>query len=241
MLAQGAPPPGLRIAIDPGHGGVDPGAQRAGLTEADLMLDIARELQTVLEASGHEVVLTRTGDDFVSLSGRLTIARGFAADAFLSLHADALAEGQATGATVYTLSAEASDAASARMAERHEGSDLIGGVDLTGQGDEIATVLLDLARVETGPRGLALADALVAALVAEGARVNTAPRRSAALAVLSAADFPSVLIEVGFLSSDADREVLASPERRAVILNGIAVGFADWVRTDAEFRALLRQ
>ena len=124
----------LHVVLDPGHGGIDPGAERDGAKEADLMLRFARELQDVLIRAGNfEVTLTRTDDSFVPLETRLTLAREAEADVFISLHADAISEGRAEGATLYTLADRASDAASQKLAERHDRADLLAGVDLTDQ------------------------------------------------------------------------------------------------------------
>jgi len=148
----------LTVVIDPGHGGIDPGAQGDGIKEADLMLTLARELGEAVERAGpFDVVLTRTEDVFVSLERRVQIARAAGADLFISLHADALASGQANGAAVFTLSREASDAASQALAERHNRADLLAGVDLTGQDDQVARVLMELSRLENAPRSKALA------------------------------------------------------------------------------------
>jgi N-acetylmuramoyl-L-alanine amidase len=187
-------------------------------------------------------VLTRQADVFVPLSERMTIARAAGAEVLLSLHADALEENEAArGASVYTLSREALDTASTRMAERHERGDLLAGLDLSGQDDTVATVLMDLARQETGPAALRLADALVAAMAQAGAEMNSRPRREGPLAVLNAADFPSVLIEAGFLSSRADRERLSTPEGRAPVVAGILAGLETWAAEEAVRRDLLRQ
>jgi N-acetylmuramoyl-L-alanine amidase len=233
----------LVVAIDPGHGGIDPGAEREGVVEAQVMLALGLELAEAVNRSGTmRAVLTRQADVFVPLAERMTIARAAGADVFLSLHADALEEIEAArGASVYTLSREAVDAASLRMAERHDRGDLLAGLDLTGQDDTVATVLMDLARLETGPAALRLADALVAAMEEAGAVMNSRPRREGPLAVLNAADFPSVLIEAGFLSSAADRERLTTPEGRAPVVAGIVAGLGLWAADEAVRREFLRQ
>jgi N-acetylmuramoyl-L-alanine amidase len=233
----------LVVAIDPGHGGIDPGAAREGAVEAELMLALGLELAEAVNRSGTmRAVLTRQADVFVPLSERMTIARAAGAEVLLSLHADALEENEAArGASVYTLSREALDTASTRMAERHERGDLLAGLDLSGQDDTVATVLMDLARQETGPAALRLADALVAAMAQAGAEMNSRPRREGPLAVLNAADFPSVLIEAGFLSSRADRERLSTPEGRAPVVAGILAGLETWAAEEAVRRDLLRQ
>ncbi|MDP5086513.1 MAG: N-acetylmuramoyl-L-alanine amidase [Yoonia sp.] len=210
------------VVIDPGHGGIDPGAIQGGIKEADLMLIMAAELAVMLNGlDGVSAVMTRETDTFVPLSARLTFARQVGADLFLSIHADALEEDEARGATVYTLSADGGDAAAQRIVERHERGDLLAGVDLNAASDRVATALMDLARAETGPAGRRFADALVASMRTEGVRLNARPRREGQFAVLTAADFPSVLIEAGFLSNAEDRAVLATAEGRARIARAI--------------------
>jgi N-acetylmuramoyl-L-alanine amidase len=210
------------LVIDPGHGGIDPGANQGGIKEADLMLLMAAELAVLLNAEeGIQAVLTRETDAFVPLTARLTFARQVGADLFLSLHADALEEDEARGASVYTLSANGGSEAAQRIVERHERGDLLSGVDLNAAEDRVATALMDLARAETGPEGRRIADALVASMQAQGVRMNSRPRREGQFAVLTAADFPSVLIEAGFLSNAEDRAVLASPAGRARLSRAI--------------------
>lgn len=246
MPSVPAPPPpegGLPvIAIDPGHGGFDPGAEREGLSEADLMLALARELAEAIDRSGRaRAVLTRDGDVFVPLQTRITLARRAGAVALVSLHADALEEDAARGAVLYTLTGAAEDQAAQRQIERHERDDLIAGVDLEGSDDRIAAALLELARHETGPGSERLAQALVAGLRDAGARLNRHPRRSAPLAVLEAADFASVLIETGFLSDDRDRAMLSSSTGRAVLVTGITQALLDWLEQEESLRALQRR
>ena len=127
------------------------------------------------------------------------------------------------------------------MAERHQRGDLLSGLDLSGADDTVATVLMDLARLETGPAGDRLAAALVTAMGDAGARLNSRPRREAPLAVLGAADFPSVLVEVGFLSNERDRERLSSTEGRAPIVEGLVTGLTRWAADEAARARLLRQ
>ena len=232
----------LVVVLDPGHGGIDPGAERDGTQEKELMLTFARELRDALRRTGSfEVVLTRDEDVFVSLERRVSIAHEAAADAFISLHADALQQGQATGATIYTLSEEASDAASAKLAERHDRSDILAGIDLTGADDEVADVLLDLARQETQPRTDLLAKTVVGAIREADGTLNKKPLRHAGFSVLKAADIPSILIEVGFLSSQKDLERLRDPNWRAVMVAGIRDGLLKWRDEDRIMRELVRQ
>jgi len=242
--------PGLRrvgedpliVVLDPGHGGIDPGAERDGLSEKELMLTFARELQEVLLRDGNfEVVLTRSDDSFVSLDRRVAIAHAAGGQIFISLHADALSEGQAHGATVHLLSDSASDAASATLAERHDRDDLLAGIDLSGQDDEVAGILMDLARQETQPRAERLAQALVAGIGEADLPLNSRPVRRAAFSVLKAADIPSVLLEVGFLSSPRDLRNLRDPDWRQRMAEAIRDGLSLWVAEDAILSDLVRQ
>jgi N-acetylmuramoyl-L-alanine amidase len=232
----------LTVVIDPGHGGIDPGAVQGGVHEADLMLQLAIELVEALNRTGSvRAILTREADVFVPLEGRMTIARAANADLLISLHADALEVDEARGGSVYTLNAEGSDRASARMAERHERGDLLAGVDLSGQDDRVATVLMDLARTQTEPQSQRFADAAVEGLREAGARLNSKPRREGRLAVLNAPDFASVLIEVGFLSNANDRAILSAPATRAPIVTGIVTAVLAWAQDEAVRAPLLRQ
>ncbi len=231
----------LVVVLDPGHGGIDPGAEAGDVIEAEVMLLFARELADVLRQGGMTPVLTRDDDVFVPLETRISIARAAGADVFLSLHADALAEGEATGATVYLLADEASDSASARLAERHDRADLLAGVDLAGQDDMVALVMMEMARAETQPRADRLARAIVAAVKATGGKMHRHPIQQAHFSVLKAPDIPSVLLEIGFLSSRADRVRLADPVWRAKMQEAILAALKAWAIADAEEARLIRQ
>lgn len=229
------------VVLDPGHGGVDPGAERDGLIEKVIALDFARVVQEALRRAGVRVVLTRDDDIFVSLEGRTAIAHQHQADVFVSLHADALSQGGARGATVYTLSEEASDEASALLAERHNRSDILAGVDLTGADDLVTGVLLDLARQETEPRSTLLAQAIIGGMVDAGGPMNRTPWRKAGFSVLKSADIPSVLVEIGFLSDARDRKNLADPAWRKTLAAGLADAILTWRDEDATRKHLVRQ
>ena len=232
----------LTIVIDPGHGGIDPGAEHGSESEKNLMLALARELKEALLRSGQvNVILTRDDDSFVPLETRVAIARHAEADLFISLHADALGQGTAHGATVYTLSETASDEASAALAERHDRDDLLAGVDLKGQDDTIAGILMDLAWLENQPRSDAVANAIVLSMDQSGIELHKIPRRAAGFSVLKAPDIPSVLIEIGYLSSARDREHLTDPIWRAQAVSAIAGAIQSWVVTDAASAELVRQ
>ncbi|MGB3315866.1 MAG: N-acetylmuramoyl-L-alanine amidase, partial [Albidovulum sp.] len=231
----------LVVVLDPGHGGIDPGAEADGVFEADVMLGFARELAGVLATAGMRPVLTREADVFVPLETRISLARAAGADVFLSLHADALAEGRATGATVYLLADAASDAASAKLAERHDRADLLAGVDLSRQDDSVARVMMDLARAETQPRSERLAKAVTDAARGAGIRLHRHPIQKAAFSVLKSPDIPSVLLEVGFLSSQKDRERLNDPEWRRRMQAAILAALQSWARDDAAEARLIRK
>ncbi|MFC3087394.1 N-acetylmuramoyl-L-alanine amidase [Tabrizicola soli] len=235
-LPQGGGP--ITVVLDPGHGGIDPGAERDGQTEAGLMLTFARELKEALLRDGRfSVAMTREEDVFVPLETRTSIARAAGADLFLSLHADALAEGEAQGATVYTLAAEASDAASEALAERHDRDDLLAGVDLSDQDDVVAQVLMDMARTETMPRNDRLAQAMVAAIKGADIRMHRNPSQTGGFSVLKSPDIPSILLEVGFLSSERDHARLNDPEWRARMVGALRQAILAWAEEDATLRA----
>lgn len=240
--APDAVPERLVVVLDPGHGGVDPGAINGNHNEADLMLSFARDLREVLRRTGAvDVILTRDSDVFVPLPTRVTLARAAGADLFVSLHADALAEGRAQGATVYTLAETASDAATAALAEQHDRADLLEGIDLSGTDDTIAAVLIDLARTETAPRGRAFAELLVEAIAEEGLALHSRPMGEGAFSVLKAADFPSILLEIGYLSAGGDLDNILDPEWRARMQTAISNAILSWAEADSALADLMRQ
>ncbi|WP_253944459.1 N-acetylmuramoyl-L-alanine amidase [Pseudogemmobacter hezensis] len=243
--AADLPPPVRRkggpivVVLDPGHGGIDPGAERDGHKEADLMLVFAREFKELLSRDERfRVVMTREEDIFVPLEARISLARAAAADLFISLHADALAEGEAHGTTLYTLSDEASDAAAAALAERHARDDLLAGIDLSAQDDLVATVLIDMARTETKPRIARLVTALEASIRAADLRMHRKPHQEGGFSVLKSPDIPSVLVELGFLSSSRDLKRLTDAEWRAKMAAALRDGILAWAKEDAALRAV---
>jgi len=230
------------IVLDPGHGGIDPGAVAGDAQEADLMLSLAREIRDILRKSdGVQVHLTRDEDVFVSLEDRVSAAHALSADVFLSLHADIVTDGQAFGTTVYTLSETASDEATAKLALRHDRGEILFGVDLRGADDEVSGILIDLARLETIPQSKELAGAVVDAVLMEFGRVNSRPIRHANFSVLKAPDIPSILVEAGFMSSSQDLENLKSPEWRTRFSHALVAGILDWYLSDAALAPLRRQ
>ena len=217
--AQNANDPRPIVVLDPGHGGIDTGtrAGSAGVMEKTLVLEFALMLRDKLERTGkYRVVMTRTDDTFVPLADRVRLARSRGAQLFVSIHCDALArgDGEAEGATVYTVSDKASDAEAARLAETENRADVIAGVDLSAEPDDIADILIDLAQRETKTFATQFARDLIGEL--KGAtRMHKHPHRSAGFRVLKAPDVPSVLIELGYVSNRADLKQLVSDSWRA--------------------------
>ncbi len=230
------------VMLDPGHGGIDPGAERDGVRESDLVLQFARILREVLLRRGlFEVAMTRDDDVFVSLDGRIRAARAAGADLLLSLHADALPEGMASGTVVYLLGDEASDDSAAYLAERHDRADMLAGVDLAGNTDEIARVLMAVAWQDTAPRARALAEALITGVGEAGLRLHRRPVQSGTFTVLRAVDMPSVLIELGFMSNPRDLERLRDPDWHAQMAEALADALEVWQEQDQAVQSLRRQ
>jgi N-acetylmuramoyl-L-alanine amidase len=210
--------------LDPGHGGVDSGAiGPGGAIEKTIVYDFTRALAQKLEASGrYHVLLTREGDQFVSLGDRVKIARDANAALLISIHADMLqSAADVSGATVYTVADRASDAEAARIAEHENAADKAAGVEQPEDAQGVADILFDLKRRETR----AYAHIFSRNVVDEwrgAARLNHNPERSAGFVVLKAPDFPSVLVEIGYLSSPQDVKSLTSPEWREKAASALA-------------------
>lgn len=203
------------VVIDAGHGGHDPGAIGAGYREKDLTLALALALRDrLLSEGGIRVALTRKDDHFLTLAERSSIAGRLGADLFLSVHADSSGDLRGiSGATVYTLSEKASDEIAARMAERENGADRINGVEIAGQSDDVAAILVDLARRRTQEQSAQFASLITRE--GEGMlEFHPEPRRSAAFAVLKSADIPAVLFEAGYITDPVEAARLASEEGR---------------------------
>ena len=201
------------VVLDPGHGGIDYGTVAStGVMEKAIVLEFALLLRDQLEKSGkYRVVMTRTDDSFIPLIDRVRMARIRQAALFISIHADALrrGEGEAQGATVYTVSDTASDAEAARLAESENRADVIAGIDLSHEPGDVADILIDLAQRETKAFSVHFAKALVADMK-RVARMHKQPLKSAGFKVLKAPDVPSVLIELGYVSSKTDLKQLTS-------------------------------
>tara|TARA_R110002110_G_scaffold255682_2_gene471459 strand:- start:7492 stop:8664 length:1173 start_codon:yes stop_codon:yes gene_type:complete len=223
-----------RIVIDPGHGGKDPGAISVGNRyEKDIVLAFGRRLRDALKQTGrYEVVLTRNADSFIRLRERVQIARDHNADLFLSIHADASSNRSARGASIYTLSEKASDKEAAALAAKENKADLIGGIDLNEEDNEVASILIDLARRETMDYSKRFANRLADRMSSATAMVNRS-HRFAGFAVLTAPDIPSVLIELGHLSNRTDEKNLLSPNHHRKVAGAIVSSIDEWFSLDA--------
>src|SRR6266849_5041351 len=219
-------PPARRvptIVIDPGHGGVDPGAiSPNGVYEKDIALPTAWEFARRLAATRrYRVVLTRSVDEFIPLKDRVARARAWKADLFLSIHADALPDAEMRGLSVFTLSAQASDREAAALAISENRADLVGGVNLSRQPREVGNILMDLARRQTGNLSIALARKVVDQLAREVVLLDP-PQRSADFAVLTAPDIPSALVELGCLSNRQEERLLQQRAYQQKLARGLA-------------------
>lgn len=205
------------IVLDPGHGGIDSGSRAAsGEQEKTIVLDFARRLRKRLDKSGkYRILMTRSDDTFVPLDERVRMARKAGAALFLSIHADSLPhrEGDARGATVYTLSNQASDAQAAQLAAQENHSDVIAGVNLNKEPNDVAGILIDLAQRETNTFSVQFARD-----VASGFKgvtpLHKDPVKAAGFRVLRAPDVPSALVELGYLSDPSDLKLLDNPSWR---------------------------
>ena len=219
----------LIVVIDPGHGGLDPGAQVKTIRESDLMLSLAQVVvEEVKRLDNTEVILTRTSDQFTSLDKRLILAVQAGADLFISLHADTVEKGKASGSTVYTLSQAASDQASARLAARHGGNELISSVDLTGADTAITAALMGLLRQENTVRSNAFSKSIIKNLEDFSIKLNPKPSRKANFSVLKLPSVPSVLIETGFMSTSSDLQNLQDRDWAKKFAVAISSGILEW-------------
>jgi N-acetylmuramoyl-L-alanine amidase len=212
------------IVIDPGHGGIDNGTQSSGESEKNLVLGFGLALRDRIEKSGkYRVVMTRTDDTFIPLGDRVKIARNQSAALFVSIHADALPrrEGDAQGATIYTLSDKASDAEAERLAEAENKADAIGGVNLTEEPTDVADILIDLAQRETRTFSNRFAHLLMGEMKTT-VRMHKHPLKSAGFRVLKAPDVPSVLVELGYVSNKDDLGHLVSETWRSRTVGSMA-------------------
>ena len=218
------------VAIDPGHGGEDPGASGPGdLREKTVVLQIARRLQSQLaEIPGFKPVLVRSGDYYVSLKNRRDQARRLEADLFVSIHADAFREKSAHGASVYALSMRGATSTTAQyLADTENAADLVGGVELADIDPMLAGVLADLSMTGTLDTSLNLG-ALILEQIDGVARLHKKRVEQAGFAVLKSPDVPSLLIETGFISNPGEAERLATPAYQDKMARAIRRGIQSW-------------
>ncbi|MDT3686369.1 MAG: N-acetylmuramoyl-L-alanine amidase [Pseudorhodoplanes sp.] len=223
------------IVIDPGHGGPDTGAKVADgeIMEKHMVLDFSITLRDQLEKSGkYRVVMTRTDDTFIPLAERVKIARQRQASLFISIHADSLpkAEGDAQGATIYTLSDKPSDSDAAKLAEEENRSDVVAGIDLSREPGDVADILIDLAQRETKGYSHHFARTLVGEMKT-AMRLHKKPLKSASFVVLKAPDVPSVLVELGYMTNKQDLKLLVSENWRTKAADSMVQAVDAFFRT----------
>jgi len=214
------------IAIDPGHGGRDPGAiGHKGTREKDIALAVGKRMKTLVNRTpGYRAILTRDADRFVSLRNRVKKAREAEADIFVSVHADAFHKSTVKGASVYALSLSGASSEAARWAAKKENaSDLIGGISLDDKDDLIASVLLDLSQTATIQDSLELGTDVLSQ-ISKVSRLNNKTVQQAGFAVLKAPDMPSILIETAFLSNPVEEQKLRNPKHQQKLAKAVFSG-----------------
>ncbi|MBI1302091.1 MAG: AMIN domain-containing protein [Alphaproteobacteria bacterium] len=214
------------IVIDPGHGGVDPGAVGHNkVYEKNVVLELSKDLRDELLATGkYRVALTRETDVFIRLKDRVKFARDRKADLFISIHADSIHKPNVHGMSIYTLSREASDVQTAKLAEKENQADLIGGVGLTVEDEQVAFILGDFLMNDTMNQSKFFANKLVDQLKQHNVYTLQNPHRYAGFAVLKAPDIPSILIEAGFMSNKNEAKLLNQPAHRKKMAEAIKNG-----------------
>jgi N-acetylmuramoyl-L-alanine amidase len=206
------------------------------------MLELAAAVEeSLVRNTEFKVILTRKEDIFLSLEDRITVATQSGADLFISLHADAVIEGEATGTTVYLLSENATDKMSAQLASRHDRSEILRGVDLSGLDSQVASVLIDMARQETKPRNEAVASFILEVFREKITELSSQPLRYAAFSVLKSPDIPSILIEAGFMSTSSNLKNLTTPSWRAGFADALAEAISRWQIKDKQTKFLMQE
>ncbi|MHA1564715.1 MAG: N-acetylmuramoyl-L-alanine amidase [Alphaproteobacteria bacterium] len=226
------------IVLDPGHGGIDPGASgRSGVQEKDLALDYAKEIKRQLEKAGkYTVILTRDRDVFLPLRERVRIARAASADLFLSLHFNANDSRKVRGFSAYTLSERASDKEAGDLAEAENKSDIIGGVDLDRYSSDVASILIDFAQSKTNEQSVTFARDSLVKEVGKSTKLSPRPWRAAGFAVLKAPDVPSVLIEMGYVTNRNEEKLLLDSAYRKQLSSTIVQAIERYFEVAREAR-----
>ena len=221
------------IIIDAGPGGVDPGAIAAtGQQEKDLTLAMAKALGARLADSGaYRVGFTRTKDVFIPLKERVMIARRKGADLFISLHADSTSDGEAEGATLYTLSEQASDAEAAALADSENRADLMAGLEQAKNDDNLANILINMNHTATHNLSHAFSAILAQNLKRNFIKTTRIPERSAGFAVLKAPDIPSLLFEMGYISNEAEVRRLFTPRYQEQLVQSLATAIDQFFKS----------
>lgn len=218
------------IVIDPGHGGKDPGAHSNNkIYEKNIVLALSKELKRQMEATGrYRVIMTRNNDTYIRLKDRVTFAQKHNADLFISIHADTIHKSHIRGTSVYTISKKASDAQTAKLAEKENQSDLMAGLDLSIEDEQVAFILGDFLMNDTMNQSKFFANTLVTQLKKNNIRTLDNAHRYAGFAVLKAPNIPSVLIEAGFLSNSNEAKLLNQPHHRQKIARSILSGVDEY-------------
>jgi len=229
------------IAIDAGHGGLDNGARQDGVSEKDIALQMANLLRDVLlEDGGFRVILTRESDIYIPLGERVEIARRAGAWTFISLHADIVTLGRARGTTVFSLSEAGESQQAVTIATLENRSDLVAGISVEGEDDQLTQVLLQLAHRETDAFSNRFADTMAEAMWFQNDTEIKSRRMAGGFRVLRAPDIPSVLIELGFMSDKTDFEKLQNPEWQRSMAETLRDGLRRWLQVEEDMRGLLR-
>lgn len=224
------------IIIDPGHGGIDPGALGpGGIHEKTVVLALGKELKRQLEKSGkYRVKMTRYDDTFVKLGDRVKFARKHQGDLFVSVHADSAGNKNVSGASFYTLSEKASDAQAAKLAARENKSDLIAGIELDVEDSAVVDILIDLARRNTQNQSKYIANIFVNDFKRSGLKTLKSANRHANFAVLKAPDIPSILVETGFMSNRKEAKKLNTSAHRRKVATSLRKGIDAYFKTVKE-------
>ena len=214
------------IVIDPGHGGQDPGSHsRNKIYEKNIVLALSKELKKQLLSTGkYRVIMTRETDVYIRLKDRVKFARDNNADLFVSIHADSIHKPNVRGTSVYTISKKASDAQTAKLAEKENQSDIMAGLDLSIDDEQVAFILGDFLMNDTMNQSKFFANTLVSKLQHSGIQTLQNPHRYAGFAVLKAPDIPSVLVEAGFMSNTQEANLLNQSHHRSKIASAIVKG-----------------